>query len=636
MLNIPSKINASKRLTNLPVHFSMSYACVLIACLLISMSGCERSGFTSMNDTPTQDETVPMNEQQIDELISRMTLAEKVGQMTQAERKRISPEEVRTYFIGSILNGGGSVPKQNRPQDWREMIDAYQHAALSTRLGIPIIYGTDAVHGHSNVKNATLFPHNIGLGAMRDPALIEKIAEATAKEVAATGVHWNFAPALCVARDIRWGRTYECFAEDPEVGMAYSAPYVRGMQASGLVLATAKHWVGDGGTTYGTGDHEYVMDRGNTQITEDALKHIHIAPYLGALEESVGSIMFSYSSFNGVKMHEHAYLNNHVLKQSLGFGGFAVSDWQAIEEINAATNRERIVKAINAGLDMAMEPEHWKAFISDLTAAVEAKEIPMTRIDDAVKRILMQKMQIGLFEKPLSADRVADFESVLGHDAHRSLAREAVQKSAVLLKNEHLLPLSPSQKIFVAGEHANNIGLQSGGWSVEWQGQSGDITKGTTLLEGMQSYSTNITFSEHGEGAEGHDVAVVFVGEQPYAEGYGDYGESPCQFCQPLSLSQSQIATIERIQQTGTPVVVVLISGRPLLISEHLPGWQGLVAAWLPGTEGAGVADVLFGHVAPTGQLPVTWPKSLQQITLKVGDAHYQPLFEYGFGLTYN
>lgn len=577
----------------------------------------------------------PSTADKVEALLSKMTLAEKIGQMTQAERNHATPEDVKNYFLGSILNGGGSVPGDNTPQDWRNMIDDYQHAALSTRLAIPFIYGTDAVHGHGNGKNTTLFPHNVGLGAMRNPELMEKIGRITAAETTAFGVHWNFGPALCVSRDERWGRAYECYGEDPEIGESYAAPYVTGSQASGQMIATAKHWVGDGGTTYGTGDHEYIIDRGDTRVSMDELRNIHIAPYLPAFEAGVASVMYSYSSVNGLKMHENQLLNN-MLKNELGFDGFVVSDWQAIEEVQGETNRQRIVRSINAGLDMAMEPEFWKEFITDLTAAVNDGEVPLSRIDDAVRRILTAKFNLGLFDRPYTADRTIPADLAVGTPEHRAVAREAVAESLVMLKNENnLLPLSKNAKVFVAGSHADNIGLQSGGWSIQWQGEKQSSNQGTTILQGIQALAGDVTYAKDGQGAQGSDVAIVVVGENPYAEGWGDYNVQPCQYCQPLTLSDEDVATIDNVKASGVPFVVVLISGRPLLISEQLPEWNALVAAWLPGTEGAGVADVLFGDHPMGGKLGVSWPVNLEQIPINVGDKDYHPLFEYGYGLTY-
>ncbi|GAA5524788.1 beta-glucosidase BoGH3B [Microbulbifer aestuariivivens] len=626
--------------------------------LLLALAGCSggEPADNTLTDTTLIDSAAPENahwaqsaelNRRVQALVSQMTLAEKVGQMTQAERRHATPEDVKNYHLGSILNGGGSFPGKNTRADWVQMIGAYQDAAGATRLGIPIIYGTDAVHGHSNVMGATIFPHNIGLGATRNPELAQEIGAATAREVAATGVSWTFAPTLCVTRDERWGRSYECFSESPELVAEFAGPLVAGLQGGPLdgatlkndkIVATAKHWVADGGTSYGTGDENYAIDRGDTQVSDEELRKLHIAPYKPALDGGVGTVMISYSSVNGTKMHEHAELNNGVLKGELGFAGFTISDWEALKEIPAETNRERVVRAVNAGVDMVMEPEKWQQFITDLTAAVEAGEVSMARIDDAVSRILKVKLAAGLFEHPLpplASDPQAG--ELLGHREHRELARQAVRESLVLLKNTGgLLPLAKNSKVFVAGTHADDIGLQSGGWTIEWQGKAGDITEGTTILEGIRAAASGeVTYSADGEGAAGHDVAIVVLGEQPYAEGVGDYREAPCELCKPLTLSDEQLAVLKKVQASGVPTAVVLVSGRPLLISEQLPQWQAFVAAWLPGSEGHGVADVLFGDYAPSGKLPVSWPRNLQQIPINVGDAQYDPLFPYGFGLTY-
>ncbi|UHQ53744.1 glycoside hydrolase family 3 protein [Microbulbifer sp. YPW16] len=621
-------------------------ACVMA--LLLALGGC-----TAEPDAvkPAETESAKAAAGDIDSrvaaLVGRMTLAEKIGQMTQAERRHATPEDVKNYHLGSILNGGGSFPGDNTREEWVQMISDYQDAATSTRLGIPIIYGTDAVHGHSNVVGATIFPHNIGLGATRNPELAQKIGEATAREVAATGVSWTFAPTLCVTRDERWGRGYECFSEDPQLVTEFAEPLVFGLQggpmngdtlANNKIVATAKHWVGDGGTSYGTGDADYAMDRGDTRVSDEELREQHIAPYLPAIDAGVGTVMISYSSVNGKKMHEHKELVTDVLKEELGFDGFTISDWEALKEIPADTNRERVVRAVNAGVDMVMEPEKWQQFITDLTAAVEAGEVSMERIDDAVSRILKTKLQAGLFDNPLPPlANGPQAGELLGHPDHRALARQAVRESLVVLKNDgNLLPLTRGQKVFVAGAHADDIGLQSGGWTIEWQGKAGDITEGTTILEGIKDVAGGpVTFSAEGEGAAGHDLAIVVVGEQPYAEGMGDYREAPCELCKPLTLGDEQLAVLEKVQAADIPTVVVLVSGRPLLVADQLPAWDALVAAWLPGSEGAGVADVLFGDYAPTGKLPVTWPKSLKQIPINKGDADYDPLFPFGHGLTY-
>ncbi|MEX2963920.1 glycoside hydrolase family 3 protein [Microbulbifer sp. TYP-18] len=586
-------------------------------------------------------------DKRVSEILSRMTLAEKIGQMTQAERKFATPEDVKKYYLGSILNGGGSFPGNNTRAEWVEMIDAYQDAATSTPAGIPLIYGTDAVHGHSNVRGATIFPHNVAIGATRNPKLAREIGAATASEVAASGVHWTFAPTLCVARDDRWGRAYECFGESPQLVGTLGRAYVEGLQGGPLdsanirhnkLVATAKHWVADGGTIYGTGDEGYEIDRGDTRLDAAELERIHIAPYVPALKAGVGAVMVSYSSVNGTKMHEHKALLTDKLKGELGFDGITISDWAALEEIPADTNRERVVRAVNAGLDMIMEPENWRDFISDLTAAVKAGEVPMARIDDAVSRILATKLRAGLFDAPMAPLSSADgVDSPIGNPEHRALARQAVRESQVLLKNEAgLLPLKKNARIFVAGDHADNIGLQSGGWTIEWQGKRGAITDGTTILEGIRSLARGqVTYNAAGEGAAGHDVAIVVVGEEPYAEGFGDYRPAPCEKCQPLTLSEPQRQMLARVKESGTPTVLVVISGRPLLIADEIASAQAVVAAWLPGSEGAGVADVLFGDYGPKGKLPVTWPRSLQQVPINIGDTNYAPLFPFGFGLTY-
>lgn len=575
-------------------------------------------------------------EDRVQDLLGRMTLDEKLGQMTQSERGSTSAQDVKDYFLGSVLNGGGSIPGNGAPEDWADMYDAYQTQALQTRLKIPYIYGTDAVHGHNNVKGATIFPHNVGLGAARDPDLIEEIGRVTAKEVALTGLDWTFAPTLCVARDDRWGRAYECFSEDPEIGESYADRFVRGLQGptgsmqGDYVVATAKHWVGDGGTTYGTGDGGYHIDRGKTQVTEQELNDIHIRPYLPALAEGVGTVMISYSSWNDSKMHGHTYLITDVLKGQLGFNGFTISDWDGINEITPNYS-DAVRDSVNAGIDMVMVPNDWKVFISELRNHVNSGAVSMTRINDAVTRILRIKFKAGLFEDSF-ANRTHIADGTLGSAAHRAVAREAVQKSMVLLKNDNnLLPVAKNANIFVAGSHADNIGLQSGGWTIFWQGGTGAITPGTTILEGIRaSTSGNVTYSADGSGAAGHDVAIVVVGEDTYAEGQGDYPEKP------ITLSSSQLATIQNVKNAGVPVAVVLVTGRPLMIESELANWDAVMAAWLPGTEGNGVADVLVGDYFPTGKLPVTWPRNLSQVPINVGDSNYDPLFAYGFGLAYD
>ncbi|SER81482.1 beta-glucosidase [Lentzea albida] len=560
------------------------------------------------------------------DLLGRMSLDEKVGQMTQAERNAVSNADLTNFRIGSLLSGGGSAPSPNNATSWANMYDDFQRAALATPLGIPMIYGVDAVHGHNNVVGATIFPHNIGLGATRDPALVQRIGRATAEEVSGTGIDWDFAPCLCVARNDRWGRTYESFGETPQDATSMTT-MIAGLQGAklsdpGSVLATAKHWIGDGGTTGGT-------DQGNTQVSEAELRATHLPPFREAVARGVGSVMITYSSWNGTKLHGHKYLITDVLKNELGFGGLVVSDWNAIDQIDGQPGftPAEVRDSINAGLDMIMVPSAWRTFITYLKQEVQAGRVPMSRIDDANRRILTKKFELGLFEKPLT-DRA--YTPTVGNAAHRALAREAVRKSQVLLKNQNgVLPLpKTASKIFVAGKSADNIGYQSGGWTISWQGGSGPVTPGTTVLQGIRSAvssSTTVTYNRNGTGIDGtYNAAIAVIGETPYTEGAGDRPGS-------LGLDAEDVATLNTLRATGVPVVVVLVSGRPLDIAAQLPQWHALVAAWLPGTEGNGVADVLFGDHKPTGTLPFTWMQSASQQPINVGDGK-TPLFPHGFG----
>ncbi len=568
--------------------------------------------------------------EKIDKLLSLMTLEEKIGQMIQAERRHITPEQVNKYKVGSILSGGGSTPSPNTPQAWADMYRKFQASALETRLGIPMIYGVDAVHGHNNVKGATIFPHNIGLGATRDPEIVQEVGRITAKEAAATGMDWNFSPCVAVVRDIRWGRTYESFGETPALQKQLAGAYVAGLQGSNAemsgdrLVATAKHFVGDGGARWGTGDADYQIDRGNLPVDEETLRRIHLPGYLEAIEQDVGTIMASYSSWQGKKLHEHKYLLTDVLKEELGFNGFIVSDWNAINEISKLTFYGKVVTAVNAGVDMFMQPSNWRKFSETLTKAVEKDDVSKERINDAVRRILRVKYGADLFKEPLVNREL--LESV-GSDQHREVAREAVRESLVLLKNQQeLLPLDKGADVYVAGSNADDLGSQCGGWTIKWQGATGDITEGTTILEGIKQ-----TLHDSGRVVENvteADVGVVVVGEDPYTEGKGDDGK--------LQLTDSDLEAIEEVRAAGKPVAVVMISGRPLMISDYIDNWDAFVAAWLPGTEGQGVADVLFGDYNFKGQLPVTWPKSINQVPINKGDADYNPLFKYGAGMKMN
>ena len=566
------------------------------------------------------------------DLLERMTIEEKLGQMMQIDRRYLRDEaHLATFHLGSLLSGGGSAPEPNDAKTWADMVDRYQRVALSTRLGIPLLYGTDAVHGHNNLYGATIFPHNIGLGAANDPELVRQIGEATAVEIRATGPRWTFAPCLAVARNERWGRTYESPGEHPALALTM-ARLVTALQGETItqasVLATAKHYLGDGGTTGGA-------DQGDTELPEEELRAIHLAPFVDAVAAGVGSIMVSHSSWNGSRSHGNAYLLNDLLKGELGFDGFVVSDWAGINALDgeAGSSASDVATAVGAGIDMIMVPEHYEEMLALLMQVVASGAIPEERVDDAVVRILRKKFELGLFENPF-ADRALARE--INSAAHRALARRAVRSSLVLLKNEQsLLPLAKDGlKIFVAGKNADNVGHQCGGWTLTWQGGSGRTVPGTSILDGIREVvgsACTVDFAADGVGADRHDVAIVVIGEEPYAEFRGDR-PAPDTLC----LDDDDLRVVERVAASCVPTVVVLVSGRPLVITGQLAHWNALVVAWLPGTEGGGVADVLFGEATPTGKLPHSWPRSAEQVPINIGDADYDPLFPYGFGLGYD
>ncbi|KAI3447357.1 hypothetical protein Pfo_004022 [Paulownia fortunei] len=576
-----------------------------------------------------KDPNQPINNR-IKDLMSRMTLEEKIGQMTQIERTVASDKVLKKYFIGSILSGGGSVPAQHAsPETWVDMVNNFQKSSLSTRLGIPMIYGIDAVHGNNNVYEATIFPHNIGLGATRqavllDPQLVKKIGAATALEVRATGIPYAFAPCIAVCRDPRWGRCYESYSEDPKIVRAMAeiisglqgdipanspkgVPYIAGQDK---VIASAKHYVGDGGTIKG-------INENNTVATWHELLSIHMPAYYDSIIKGVSTVMISYSSWNGEKMHANRDLITGFLKKTQRFRGFVITDWQAIDKITSpphANYTYSILTSVNAGVDMVMVPYNYTEFIDGLTFLVKNNFVSMSRIDDAVKRILRVKFTMGLFEHPLADYSMAKH---LGSQEHRELAREAVRKSLVLLKNgesadKPLLPLpKKASKILVAGTHADNIGNQCGGWTIEWHGKSGNIT----AKNPDSGYVKSNNFS----------YAIVVVGEPPYSETYGDNLN--------LTLPDPGPSIIKNVC-SSVKCVVVLITGRPVVIQPYLAEIDALVAAWLPGSEGQGVADVLFGDYGFTGRLPITWFKTVDQLPMNVGDRHYDPLFPFGYGLT--
>jgi beta-glucosidase len=593
----------------------------------------------SCQSTPvaSQPKTLASFDPQAKALVAKMTLEEKVGQMTQAEQDALKdPADLENLFIGSVLSGGSSDPKEgNSLKAWTDLYDRIQVHSAKTRLKIPILYGIDAVHGHNNVIGAVVFPQEIGLGATRNAALVEQMARVTAEEVRATGIQWVFAPCVTVPQDIRWGRTYEGFSEDPAVVSVLGEAAVRGYQGNDLsnplsVVACAKHYMGDGGTAFGSA--KTGLDQGDTRVDEATLRRIHMQGYISTVKAGVGTIMPSYSSWNGVKVSASKRLLTEILKQELGFQGFLISDYNAIDQIDPDFKKS-VGISINAGMDMAMTPTRYREFITVLKELVKDGTVPMSRIDDAVTRILRVKLAMGMMDAGRSQLADRGLQKSFGSPEHRKVARQAVRESLVLLKNQNkVLPISKSAaRIHVAGKSADDIGNQCGGWTIDWQGKSGNITTGgTTLLAAIKSAvspNTKVTYSTDGKGAEGATLGVVVIGETPYAEMRGDRAD--------LALSAEDVAVVANMKKAGIPVVAVLYSGRPMIIGNVLDKVDAFVAAWLPGTEGAGMTDVLFGDYKPTGKLSYAWPRSMKQVALHSGDKGYDPLFAFGYGLGY-
>jgi beta-glucosidase len=647
------------------VVLGAALAATLTLSLLSSPGAAAPAGRAETERVPAyRDPDLPIPDRVAD-LLAQMTLEEKVGQMTQAERIDVAedPSLITTYALGSVLSGGGSVPDPNTPRAWADMVDGFQEAALDTRLGIPLLYGVDSVHGHANLLGATVFPHNIGLGATRDPALVERIGHITAEETRASGPNWAFAPCVCVARDDRWGRTYESFGETPRL-VRRMETIIDGLQGRpgqlhrpDRVLASAKHYAGDGLTSFGTGEGDYTVDQGIAEVSRAEFDRLALSPYRPAIEEHhVGSVMPSFSSVdwtddglgNPVKMHAHEELITDVLKGELGFDGIVISDWRAIHQLpgDFAT---QVATSVNAGVDMFMEPTTTEAvgyqeFIATLVDLVEAGTVPMTRIDDAVSRILTAKFELGLFENPLTDRRHLD---EIGSKQHREVARRAVAESQVLLSNrQRTLPLQPGRRpVYVAGSNADNIGNQAGGWTLTWQGGSTNVIPGQTVLDGIRAAAGGrVVFSEKAAARVPRRAAgIVVVGETPYAEGFGDVG-GPRWAYDPgdngvprpektMRLSADDERAVRKVCARARSCTVLVVSGRPMVIPARLRQQiDALVASWLPGSEGRGVADVIFGRRPFTGRLPVSWPRRVAE-PVNVGDPGYNPLYRFGHGL---
>jgi beta-glucosidase len=568
------------------------------------------------------------------ELLGMMTSDEKIAQLHQVERANVSANDITQYGVGSVYSQGGSGPTTNTPTGWADMIDGFRTASFASRLKIPIIYGLDTVHGAGPVRGATVFPHNIGLGATRDLALVEEVAGVVAEETAGVGADFPLAPVVAVARDERWGRTYEAFGETVELASAMGVAYTNGFQKrSGAftVLANAKHYLGDGGTANG-------VNNGNTAGDEAALRALHLTPYEAVVRAGIGSVMASYSSWQGTRLHANSMMVNDVLKGELAFAGFVGSDYNGCYQ-----NGVNPAGCLNGGVDMFMTfGKTAVQFLNDIRPLV-ANSVPQSRIDDAVRRILVVKCEMGLLD---GSGKLVDraLTAQVGSAAHRAVARRAVAASIVVLKNEGgTLPLAKDVAgIALGGKTGDNIGNQCGGWTVTWQGMTGAVTTGTTVRQALEAVAPGrVSYALDGSATgNGATVGIAVIGETPYSEGCGDIptpsgGGSCVNRPNTLALDGGDAQVVMRMKQAGLKTVVVLVAGRPMIIDAIVDWADAIVVAWLPGTEAAGITDVLFGDVRPTGKLPHSWPRSMDQIPINQGDANYDPLFPYAYGLTY-
>jgi len=582
-------------------------ALFFISLLLLAQTTCRSGASGKTEKTPAAWNT-------LEELVAQMTLAEKVGQMTQAERNDVFRGDITRYSLGSILSGGGSTPSRNTPESWVSMTNGFIEESLDTRLGIPVLYGIDAVHGHNNLLNAVIFPHNVGLGAIaagnpeRGAQAAYTAGRITAEEMLATGIRWTFAPVLGVAEDVRWGRTYESYSENVGIVTVLGASAVRGLQDGG-VGACMKHFLGEGQATNG-------RNQGNALLDRAGIERI-LPPYSSAIEAGALSLMPSFSSVNGVKMHESRELLTGLLKTEMGFEGFVISDWAAVTQLSGGSYKAQIANAINAGVDMVMATngrESWVSFIRLLESLVNEGTVPMSRIDDAVLRILRFKQKMGLFDTPLT-----EKAGNTGTSENRAAARAIVSDSLVLLRNQNnvIAKLPSYRNILVAGQGASDIGMQCGGWTITWQGGHGPITRGTTILEGIREAAAgNVTYAENGLSSGRFDAVIAVIGEDSYAETQGDRSVN-------INIRQGDIEMLRQVYGYGCPVIVIMLSGRPMTIGDEYQKWDAFIAAWLPGTEGGGIADVLFGSRDFTGRTPYTWRKTING----------EVLYPFGFGL---
>lgn len=599
-----------------PVWIIIGLMVVLVIAMQFLFSY-ERSILGVPPDDAPYRQTEQTTEARVSDLLARMTLEEKIGQMALVEKNSVHDiDDIATYGIGAMLSGAGAKPAMNTVTGWRDMVAEFVAVSRTSRLGIPVLYGADAIHGHSNVPGATIFPHAIGLGASGDELLVEHIARVTAKELAATGIYWTYSPNLDLPQDIRWGRTYETFSDDPVLAAKLGAAFVRGTEqpfsnatGSAFVISTPKHFIGAGGMVWGSSsNNDFYIDQGTTPPDETLLRDVYLPPFKAAVDAGAGSLMVGLNSWGEEKLSANHYLITDVLKGELGFTGFVVSDWYGVYEIPGG-NYEAAITAINAGIDVVMLPFEYKEFITNVSRAVKLGRIDEARIDDAVRRILTAKFELGLFDMPPNTEL-----PTVGSNEDRVLAREAVAKSLVLLKDDaNVLPIQTDvTHIRVAGSAADNVGLQSGAWTIEWQGIDGNWLPGSTsILKGIQDRALEGVRVEYNilgtfEAGEKADLGIAIVGEKPYAEGWGDSALP--------TLSKEDTQAIAKLKASSKKLLVIIVSGRPLIITDDIASWDAVVAAWLPGTEGGGVADVLYGDVPFTGKLPLPWPRSVSQL----------------------
>lgn len=614
----------------------------LVFSMLLTLFSCSNGKTTtssssktesSKNDSVNGDKQVSVD-QKVSDLLSKMTLEQKAAQMVQIDQSLTNNQKMKDYDFGSVISGGGSIPNRtNTLSSWQSYIDNLQKGSMDSKLKIPFLYGIDAVHGHNTLDGAVVFPHNIGIGAANDKELTYKMGVAVANEMKLTKILWNFAPCVAVSRDPRWGRTYESFSSDTNIVTSLATEYAKGLLDNG-VMPTAKHYLADGATTYGTGEKNQLVDRGDAQMTDAQLREKYLPPYKALIDAGVKTVMPSFSCYNGVRMHANKYLITDVLKGELKFDGFVISDWEAINSLGGKDITENVIIATNAGVDMFMQPLQANDVLNSIVSAVNNKKIPIERVNDAVTRILRVKMEMGLFDDPMQ-EKTKSQVTALGSDEYRALAKQLVEKSLVLVKNEkNVLPLKKGTKIFLTGPAINDIGVQCGGWTISWQGKQDSngkkITKGTTILDGFKEYAAEygLEIITDKDKASQADVVILGVGEIPYAEYNGDTKDLSITGDKALKGNKEAIDFAKSLKK---PTVTLIVAGRNVIINDYVNDWDGVVMCYLPGTEGNGIASTLLNKTPFSGKLPMPWYKSLKNIGTDNAEIQY-PL---GFGLKY-